>query len=305
MISVILPNYNGRKLLEKNLPGIIKALNKWGGASEIIVVDDASKDNSLSYLKEKHPNIRLIIHRKNQRFAKSCNDGVLSASGDIIVLLNTDVVPEENFLKPLLDVFKDGKVFAAGCLEKSKDNGKELISGRAVGEFKRGFLVHSRAENQTKNDTLWAFAGSSAYKKDIWLKLGGMDTLFKPAYAEDLDISYRALKSGYKVIFVANAQVLHNHETTNVLVLGKKNMEIAAYKNQIIFVWKNITDRNLILSHLFWLPYHLLFDTIRTRGLFLIGFLKALGKLPKIIEERNKARSQFIFSDSEILKRFT
>jgi len=304
MISVVLPNYNGKKLLEKNLPGIIKALNKWEGLSEIVVVDDASGDDSVSFLKEKYPKVRIIIHEKNQRFAKSCNDGVINAKGEIIILLNTDVSPSEDFLKPLLNVFKDKKVFAAGCSEKSIFRGKELISGRAIGYFKRGFLVHSRAKDQTKNNTLWAFAGSSAYRKDVWLNLNGLDTLFKPAYAEDLDISYRALKSGYKVVFVPEAQVFHNHETTNIQFLGKQNMAIAAYKNQFIFVWKNITDKNLILSHLFWLPYHLLFDTVKTKGLFLIGFLKALVNLAQIIKKRNKAKPMFIFSDAQILERF-
>lgn len=301
MISVILPNYNGRKLLEKNLPGIIKALKKWSGLSEIIVVDDASTDDSVSYLKQSYPDIRLVIHQKNQRFAKSCNDGVSAAKGDVFVLLNTDVLPQTDFLTPLVGVFKDKKVFAAACLEKSTVNGKEQISGRALGRFERGFLVHRRAEDQDKNNTLWAFAGSSAYRRNIWLKLGGMDTLFKPAYAEDLDISYRALKSGYKVVFVPTSKVYHNHETTNLSVLGKKNMEIAAYKNQIVFVWKNITDLNLLLTHLFWMPYHLVFDTFRTNGLFLVGFLQALFLFPKIMKERNKVKSQFINTDDKIL----
>jgi GT2 family glycosyltransferase len=305
MISVILPNYNGRKLLEKNLPGIIKALRKWHGNSEIIVVDDASTDDSVLFLKENYPDIHLVVHQVNQRFAKTCNDGVDIAKGEIIVLLNTDVSPQEDFLKPLMEVFKDKEIFAAGCLEKSRINGKEIISGRALGKFERGFLVHRRAADQNKPDTLWALAGSSAYSKDIWLKLGGMDTLFKPAYAEDLDISYRALKSGYKIVFVPESKVSHNHETTNLAALGKNKMKIAAYKNQIIFVWKNITDGKLLLNHFFWLPYHLLFDTVRTNGLFLIGFLQALVQLGKIIAKRKRVKSQFILSDSEILERFS
>lgn len=303
-VSFIISNFNGKNLLKGNLSKIIKAGQKWGGEFEIIIVDDASTDDSVNFLKKNYPLIKLILHKKNKRFAVSCNDGVSLAKGEIVILLNTDVVPEIDFLKPLLANFKDEKVFAVGCKEKSIFGGKIIYSGRALGIFKRGFLVHRRAENQNKKETLWVASGSAAYRKKIWKELGGLDTLYFPAYLEDLDISYRALKAGYKIVFEPKSVVFHQHETTNLQVFGKSAIKIAAFKNQTIFVWKNIIDFNLLIKHVFWLPYHLIFDTINSNGLFFIGFLRAFWQLPAILKSRNQVKKMFKFSDQIVLKNY-
>jgi len=105
-----------------------------------------------------------------------------------------------------------------------------------------------------------------------------MDTIYKPAYWEDIDLCWRARKKGWKILFEPKSIVYHKHETTNIRELGKRKMEVAAYKNQILFVWKNIRSWQL-LQHFIWLPYHLIFTTIKSKGLFLIGFLQALLQL--------------------------
>jgi len=304
LISFVIPNYNGKDLLEKNLPKLFQALQNWHDGYEIIIVDDASSDESVEFLQKNYPQIKLIIHKENKRFAISCNDGVAIAKGEIVILLNNDVVPEKGFLKPLLANFEDKKVFAVGCKEKSIIKGKIVFSGRALGEFKKGFLVHRRAENQEGKNTLWVASGSAAYRKKIWEKLGGLDPLYAPAYLEDLDISYRALKAGYRLIFEPKSIVFHQHETTNLIVFGEKAIKTAAFKNQIIFVWKNITDFNLLFEHLIWLPYHLFKDSLVSKGLFLKGFIQALNQLPQILRSRKRVKKFFKFKDSEILQNY-
>ena len=301
-ISIIIPNFNGKELLKKNLPKVLLAADYWGGKYEIIVVDDASKDDSVNFLKITYPQIKLITHKSNKKFALSCNNGVSQSKGEIVILLNTDVIPYKNFLKPLLLDFKEKNVFAIGCREEARINGEKVFSGRATGVFKRGFLVHKRAKNQDKKTTLWVATGSAAYRKNIWEKLGGLDLLYKPAYMEDIDISYRAQKAGYKVLFEPQSLVFHQHETTNIKSMGKKGIKLAALKNQFIFVWKNITDIELLISHFIWLPYHLIFDTIKTKGLFALAFFRAITQLPAVLVSRKKARKLFKFSDKEIIK---
>ena len=298
-ISVVVPNYNGEELLRKHLPKVIEAVS----GAEIIVVDDASTDDSVAVLQEQFPQVHLIQHTKNQRFAAACNTGVAAAEGKIVVLLNNDVSPQKDFLKHLLVHFDDEKVFAVGCNEIEKREGTIIESGRSEGAFRRGFLVHWRAEDQTKTTTLWAAGGSMAVRKSLWQKLGGMDTLYRPAYWEDIDLSYRALKRGYKVLFEPKAVVEHKHETTNVVSLGKRVMKISAYKNQILFVWKNITDIMFIIQHCLWLPYHLLVTSVRTHGEFLLGFLAALYRLPMALRRRKKTSANMLYSDSDILGR--
>ena len=304
MISIIIPNFNGKELLKKNLPKVLLAADYWGGKYEIIIIDDASRDDSVSFLKKTYPQVKLITHKLNQKFTVSCNDGVSHAKGEIVILLNTDVIPSKNFIKPLLSGFKETNVFAVGCREEAKINDKKVFSGRALGVFKRGFLVHKRAKNQDKKTTLWVATGSAAYRKNIWDKLGGLDSLYKPAYMEDIDISYRAQKAGYKVLFEPESLVTHQHETTNIKAIGKKGIKLAALKNQFIFVWKNITDKELLVSHFIWLPYHLIFDTIRTKGLFASAFFEAIAQLPAVLKSRKKASKLFEFSDNEIFQTY-
>lgn len=281
--SVVIPNYNGQKLLAKNLPAVIEACQQWGRAGwEIIVVDDASTDGSVSFLKKEFPQIKLVVHQKNQRFAAACNSGVKKARGEKVVLLNNDVLPEPNFLKPLLNPFKDSEVFSVGCKEKDIKKGKLVFSGRGQGEFKRGLLVHWRAQDQDQKETLWTTGGSMAVDRGKWLDLGGMDTLFRPAYWEDIDLSWRARKKGWLVLFAPKSVVNHHHETTHRSTFGERKMKIYGLKNQFLFVWKN-ADFKRLSQHVFWLPYHLLVTNWHSKGLLLLGFFLALVQLPELL----------------------
>lgn len=285
--SIVIPNYNGRKLLEKNLPAVLKACQNWSKSPsadgwEMVVVDDASTDDSIGFLQKNYPQIKIVEHKKNQRFAENCNSGVKAAKGEIVVLLNNDVAPEADFLEPLIRHFRDPKVFAVGCLEKDEREGKIILSGRSEGKFQRGFLIHWRAKDQNQNETLWATGGSLAADREKWLKLGGMDDLFRPAYWEDIDLSWRARKAGWKILFEPNSIVNHEHETTNLSVFGRKQMKKSAYKNQFLFVWKN-AGFGLLIQHLIWLPFHLFKAVLAGDWLFWQGFFQALKQTPELI----------------------
>ncbi|NQV75330.1 MAG: glycosyltransferase [Bacteroidetes bacterium] len=90
-IAVVIPNYNGRHLLERNLPSVFNALNSANTAFEIIIIDDCSTDDSVAFLKQSYPTIRLIISDQNQGFSATCNKGIAVAEKDLILLLNTDI----------------------------------------------------------------------------------------------------------------------------------------------------------------------------------------------------------------------
>ena len=95
-VSLIIPNYNGRQLLAENLPQVMAAAR----GAEVIVVDDASTDDSVAWLKQRYPLVRLVSLKQNRRFARACNAGVKAARGEIVVLLNNDVSPQVDFLTP-------------------------------------------------------------------------------------------------------------------------------------------------------------------------------------------------------------
>lgn len=298
MISIVIPNYNGEALLKKNLPKVFSSLE--GYISEVIVVDDASEDESIKFLKTQK--VKILRNSKNMGFSSTVNKGVKAAKGEIVVLLNTDVSPERNFLKPLLPHFKDPQIFGVGCLDKSYEKGKIIERGRGVGKWSRGFLVHSRGEVD-KNNTLWVSGGSGAFRKSIWEKLGGLNELYNPFYWEDIDLSYRALKSGYKVLFEKKSIVNHEHEKGTIKrTYSEFKIKTTAYRNQFIFVWENATDLPLQFSHVLFLPYHLAKALISRDWAFFVGFIKAFILLPKIIQSSFKYQKFFVKSDKAVIK---
>lgn len=302
-VSIVIPNYNGEDLLKKNLPKVFKALDfyskKENVKGEIIVVDDCSKDSSVKELKKQ--NVRVMENEKNLGFSSTVNKGVKNAKGEVVVLLNTDVYPTVDFLISLLSHFNDPKVFAAGCLDKSVEGEKTVERGRGIGKWSKGFLIHSKGDVNHEN-TLWVGGGSGAFKKELWDRLGGLDILYNPFYWEDIDISYRALKSGFKVLFDKRSVVYHEHSIGSI----KKNysdfkIKTIAYRNQFIFSWKNATDFNLYISNFLFLPYHFVKALKRLDLAFLIGFLKAFILLPKIIQSSITARKSYVLKDREVI----
>lgn len=291
-VSIVIPNYNGAQLLEKNLPKVIKATRRAKGAQlqnvEIIIVDDGSTDKSVGLVKNEFPHVKLVENTRNKGFASAVNTGVKQVRGEIIVLLNTDVTPEKEFLKPLLQNFRDEKVFAVGCLDKSVEDSKVIKRGRGVAWWERGFLVHKRGE-VNKTDTFWVSGGSGAFRKSIWNKLGGMDELYNPFYWEDIDLSYRAQKAGYKILFEPKSIVIHKHDKGAIKSqFTPQQMKTIAYRNQFYFIWKNIDNTRMLVSHLLWLPLHFAQAVLRYDLPFFNGFAQALFNVDKVWKKRQQ-----------------
>lgn len=311
-ISVIIPNYNGEKLLEKNLPKIVKTLiNSDKYDIELILCDDASEDDSvriadeiLSSVRNSQFTYKIVRNEKNLGFSSNINSGVNKSLGEILILLNTDIIPENNFLEPLIKHFKDRDIFAVGCMDKSVEKEKITLRGRGIGIWKRGFLIHERGAVDKKN-TLWVSGGSGAFKKEIWEKLNGLDPLFNPFYWEDIDLSYRALKSGYKILFEKESVVLHEHEKGAIKSkYSSSDIKTIAYRNQFIFIWKNLTDLDLLIKHLIFFPIFLIKAILTLDVSFISGFFKAIFLLPKIIKSKSENKRLFVKKDKEVVSEF-
>jgi GT2 family glycosyltransferase len=309
-VSIIIPNYNGKHLLEKNLPNVFLAAEyykeKTKESIEIIIIDDCSSDESVAFIKFKISNfkkiqLKFIQNEKNLGFAPTVNRGVKEAKGEIVVLLNSDVSPNKDFLLPLLKHFSREEVFAVGCMDKSLEHGKTVLRGRGVGRWQRGFLIH-RAGELTKTTTLWVSGGSSAFKKSLWERFNGFNELYTPFYYEDIDLSYRALKSGYTVLFEPESIVTHEHEKGAIKShYSSAQIKKIAYRNQILFVWLN-ADTAILLSHIVWLPYHIIKTLIRFDFPFIVGFCMALKNISKVIKKRNKNTKTFIKTDTTVIE---
>lgn len=254
-ISIVIPNFNGEKLLEKNLPNILES-----GADEVIVCDDGSSDGSLEVLnkfqitnnklfqkklpsaEQTNSKLKILKHEKNKGFIRSVNELFYKASCELLVLLNNDVYVERNFLKPLTKHFENPKVFAVNLHEKCE--------GPAVSFWKDGFYEFERGEESGNiQKSAWASGGSAVFKKSIWDELGGFDEFFAPFYWEDIDISYGAIKAGYEILWEPKSIVKHNHETTIKKTFNERYVRWVQQRNQLLFIWKNISDPKLKSEH--------------------------------------------------------
>ncbi|HEX7017960.1 MAG TPA: glycosyltransferase [Patescibacteria group bacterium] len=256
-VSAVIPTYNGLHLLQKNLPAVVASLRT---GDELVIVDDASSDGTVSWLKEefkpqKRITVTILSNPKNLRFAGAVNRGVAAARGEFIFLLNNDVRPQADVLAHLLPAFENENVFAVGCMEIEKQaDGSVIKGGKNKLWFQRGMFIHSRADNFTSGATAWVSGGSGLFDRQKWLALGGFDSLFYPAYWEDIDLSIRARHKGWQVLFEEMAVVEHVHETTNETVFGQKKIDAMSWKNARKFVWKNGNWWQRV-QYLLWQPY--------------------------------------------------
>lgn len=275
-VTVVIPNYNGETLLAKYVPSILKAFRD---GDELVVVDDASSDQSVKWLTKtfhlaessseftyqllagkwqsgsKKGKVQVAVQRQNQRYAAASNLGVMLASHRYIFLLNSDVELFPNTISTLLKKFQSEDVFGVGCYElEPQADGQKIEGGKNQLAFRRGRFIHARASNFESGPTAWVSGGSGMFDREKWLKLGGYDLTFRPAYWEDLDLSYRAKKRGWQVLFAADAKVYHQHESTNITALGAQKMAQIGWQHADTFLDKHATLFQRILNIL-WLPY--------------------------------------------------
>lgn len=292
-VSIVIPNFNGEELLRENLPHVLAAMDTAGNQiREIIVVDDASTDASVRVLKDEFPSVKVIRHKVNRGFSAAVNTGVRMAKGSLVALLNTDVKPQNDFLLSVFKHFNDERVFAVSLHEEGY--------GWARGFFEDGFVVHRPGEETASpHKTFWVNGGSGVFSRKIWMELGGMDEkLLSPLYWEDLDLSYRTLKRGYRLFWEPDAIVVHEHEST-VSKLTSRWLRNIQERNQLLFIWKNLTSPNLFKKHIFGL----LKRVARHPGYLRIVFM-ALGRIKEVLRARKKEEKESKISDEIIFASF-
>ena len=220
--SIIIPNYNGEKLLQSNLPSVISESQNYSGNCEIIIVDDASSDKSVKLIAEKFPQVHLVRHEVNMGFAEGIASGVAAASHELVFLLNSDVQLKAGCLSKLQLHFENPNTFAVNPLILNQD-GEVSQSSWTRSEFMRGHLklipwdISGLAEMQDENQrflTLYCSGGSVMIRKAMFQKLGGFNELYKPFYYEDFDLGLRAWYQGWPSFFAPDAEVVHADKGT-------------------------------------------------------------------------------------------
>lgn len=299
--DIYILNYNGRHLLEDSLPSIVEAVDARGKVDDIKVIDNASQDDSVEFLRRSFPQVKIVQKEKNN-FLFSVNEDVRSSTKDYFIFLNNDLKVDKGFIAPLLDCLGNSDVFAATC--KIYDwEGKSIQSGKRYISFKK-FTYNSwyDFDRQYPCHTLFASGGASAYNRKTFVELGGFDELFNPGYLEDVDLSYRAWKAGYKVIYCPSSIVYHKGRQSFGKFFNNSQIDRIFLRNSLFFMWKNISDIYLLLPHLMLLPYRLLRVVYTGPSAFGYEYLKTILRCPGILMSARKARKQFRITDKEAFR---
>ena len=257
-ISVIILNWNGRELLEKFLPGVIR----YSKDAEIIVADNASDDDSIEWITTNHPEVKLIMHTENKGYAGGYNAALEQVDADIFVLLNSDVEVNENWLEPVIDRFKKDESVAViqPKLRWYHQRDHFEYAGASGGyidwlgyPYCRGRIFQTLEKDSGQYDDpakiFWASGACMFIRKKQFQLAGGFDELFF-AHMEEIDLCWRIRNLGFEIECVPDSHVHHMGGAT--LDQASPRKTYLNFRNNLSMLYKN-------------LPYHLVFPVIIMR----------------------------------------
>lgn len=308
--SVIIPNYNGQRFLAT----VLDALQRQSFQDfELILADDASADDSVTFVETHYPAVRLLVNRRNQGFVKTCNAAVAAARAPVVVLLNNDTEPEPTWLAELAQSIcanPQAAIVTSKLLLFDQRN-KIHTTGDLMGTDgiprNRGVWEEDRGQYDQAVMVFSGSGGGSAYRKDVWQRLGGFDEDFW-MYLEDVDFAFRAQLAGWHTVFAPTARVYHHLSATGGGVLASYYVG----RNTIWNIAKNMPD-GLILRHLPAIisgQLKVTLDALRNiRGAAararLRGQLAGLFGLPRQLQKRQVIQARRQLEDDELVTRLT
>lgn len=300
--SLIVLNFDQRELLIDCVRSMLAAV---GPDDEIVVVDNGSTDGSAEAVTEAFPAgdfpaVRLLRLPVN-RYIFSLNAGLEIARGRFVAFCNNDMVVEDNFVEQALACFVDDDVFAA-CARVLDRNGVEQGT-RTSGYWKHGLLFYrSLPHTDASTGCFFAVGGQSFYRRDLLTAMGSIDELLWPMYHEDIELSYRAWKNGYRIVYAPGSVCHHMGGHTSRKVFTATQLRSFVRQNELLMVWKDVTDPWMLLEHVLWLVPRLATALLRWDPGTLIGFAHAVRRLPRALRARRSVRSRFIRTDREVLE---
>ena len=299
-VSIVIPNFNGEQILTPTLKSVLKASSAYKGEIEILLVDDASTDKSMELISSLFSEIKILKHNKNKGFSEAVGTGVKGATHSIIILLNSDVIPDVNFISPLISWFNRPDIFSVSPLILDKTGNPQRVSW-TIGHIKRGEMrkenwditaARKSVQNGHILKSLYASGGSVAFRKKMFLELGGFLPLYKPFYVEDRDLGTRAWKKGWQTIFEPRSMVTHDHVGTIKHFFAKKKIKIIRKRNRFFYLWLHFSTPGLIFLHFPWILIRLPLRILKFDFVYPIALFNALTQIKKMIYLRKKLKTE-------------
>ncbi len=307
-VAIVILNWNGKDLLEKFLPSVVK----FSTQATVYIADNASSDDSVSYVSEFFPTVKIIQNKVNGGYAKGYNDALKNLSEDIFVLLNSDLEVTENWLQPVISEFeKDASVVAAQPKIRDYKNTEYFEYAGAAGGFidKYGYpFCRGRIFNSLEKDLgqyndvsqiFWASGACLFVKADAFRQAGRFDEDYF-AHQEEIDLCWRLHSKGGKILCVGSSQVFHVGGATLAVLNPKKTFY--NFRNSLLNLLKNANGSQAFISILM----RMLLDGLAAFQFLLQGrpkhFLAVVkahisfyGFIPKFLKKRKIYASPVIY----------
>ena len=238
MVSIIIPNWNGKKYLRDCLEAVRAQTYR---DFEVLLVDNASSDPSLEYVKTFFPEIRVIPLSENRGFSGAANEGIKRAKGQFVALLNNDAFPEENWLKALVEGIQEAPDIGI-CASKILRMTEAMRIETAGDGYTRFGVACRRGWNRNghhferRQFVFGACAAAALYRKTMLQEIGDFDEDMFFSY-EDVDLSFRAQLANYRCRYVPEAVVYHlgggtmKGRSALARYYGQRNLEFVFFKN--------------------------------------------------------------------------
>jgi GT2 family glycosyltransferase len=300
-ISVVIPNYNGIDLLENNLRSLHIALQRANTDYEIIVVDDASTDKSVDFIRTNYPDIKLIINQTNRGFSITMNRGIFAAKNELILSLNTDVLLNEDYFLPLFRYFEAHDTFAVSgkIIGLTDDKPQDIAKypncslSNISGTTNYKITGYKPGINSFGAPSFFTSGANTLYNREKLSFIGGFTELYSPYYGEDLDLSIKAWRLGWKSYYEENAVCRHPASTTIKKYNRPKKIRIITKRNKLTMHFSHLKGMGLVAFAIKTLG-KLLFIWIKLDFTYYQSFIKFIHLVPEVVRYRkslkNKAR---------------
>ncbi len=247
-VTIVIPNYNGKHFMKPCLESLDRQTCK---DFEIIVVDNASSDGSIEYMKETYPDIHCIGLDKNYGFSRAVNEGIRASRTPYVILLNNDTTVDPRYVEEMVKAIRKSKRIFSVSSKMIQMYHPELIDSAGDLYTLMGWGVcrgtGRPVSNYTEPDEIFtACAGAAIYRRSAFEKIGYFDESHF-AYLEDIDVGYRAKIYGYKNMYCPTALVYHVGSGTSGSKYNSFKVKLSA-RNSMYLNYKNMPLAQLILN---------------------------------------------------------
>ena len=304
-VAIVILNWNGKKILEQFLPSVVD----YSKEATIYVVDNASTDKSISYLKEKFNKVTIIQNKTNGGYAKGYNDALKNVTEDLLILLNNDVEVTQNWLLPIINEFKrDASLIAAQPKILDFNNKKYFEYAGAGGGFIdrlgypycRGRIFNTIEKDKGQyngiNKIFWASGACFIVRRNEFKELNGFDENFF-AHQEEIDLCWRIQQNGGVIKYIGNSSVYHVGGATLSNINPTKTFY--NFRNSLLMLVKNIKSSKvwiILFIRLFMDGIAGLHFLIQGKWKHALAIVKAhfsfYSLLPRYINKENKIRKE-------------